>query len=277
MKIDLDEMAECFSRVSFAILDAYSYVIEPGKNTLSTYVTPSSGIFFPLRGKGRMTFDGVPYEMKPGKLFHTGPNMLLNREIIGSCKWEFVLIHYQIADKEKATFPYALSHYELDSGYNPHINDLLEKLCSACTVPGSLQTLRAKALFFCILDEVLTGVRNRRQESGHDLVEQAMEYMNRHYRKKFSIPNLSRMYGLSSKQFAYLFQKHAHMSPNEYLISQRMNHAKKLLSTTTFSIAEISDRIGYSDPYYFSKLFKKRTGISPSTLRISPEKMPTAN
>jgi AraC-like DNA-binding protein len=272
MKVDIDDMAEYFSRASFEIVDAYRFVIQPGKKRLATYTAPASGIVFPLRGKARMTFDGVSYEMEPGRFFHAGPRMTLDKEVVGESKWEFVLVHYQIPDSEKNTFPYALSHYELDPGYSPRINDMLQRLCHTCSLPGSLQSLRAKSLFFNVMDEVLTSSASRRRESGLALVEHAMEYMDSHYTEQLTIPKLAGQYGLGSKQFAYLFQKHGNISPNEYLISQRVNRAKELLCTTTCSISEISDCVGYSDPYYFSKLFKKRTGISPSKMRIYFEK-----
>lgn len=267
MKVDIDDMAECFSRISFEIVDACKFVIEPGKKRLATHTAPSSGIIFPLRGKARMTFDGVSYEMEPGRFFHAGPNMTLDKEVVGESKWEFVLVHYQIPDSEKYTFPYALSHYELDPGYSPRINDMLQRLCQTCTMPGSLKALRAKSLFFSVMDEVLTCSENRNKESGRALVEKAIEHMNSHYMEQLTIPKLAEQYGLGSKQFAYLFQKHVNMSPNEYLITQRVSRAKELLCTTVCSVSEISDWVGYSDPYYFSKLFKKRTGISPSMLR----------
>jgi AraC-like DNA-binding protein/mannose-6-phosphate isomerase-like protein (cupin superfamily) len=272
MKVDIDEIAEGFSKVSLDILDVHRIVIEPGKKRLAVHTAPSSGIIFPLRGKARMTFDGVPYEMEPGRFFHAGPRMSLNKEVIGDSTWEYVLIHYQVSDSEKHKFPHALSHYELDPGYNPKITDMLQRLCHAYTLPGSLQALRTKSLFFNVMDEVLTCSSNRRNDNGQGLIEQAMEYMNSHYMEQLTMPKLAEQFGLSSKQFAYLFQKHGRMSPNEYLISQRISHAKELLFTTACSIAEISDCVGYSDPYYFSKLFKKRIGISPSTLRIHIEK-----
>ena len=272
MKVDIDEMAECFSRVSIDILNAYRIVKDPGVKRLGSHTAPSSGIIFPLRGKARMTFDGVPYEMEPGNFFHAGPNMTLNKEVLGDSQWEFVIIHYQIPDSEKHTFPHALSHFELNPGYNLRINDMLQNLCQTCALPGSLQALRTKSLFFNVIDEVLTRSRTRRQESGQELIIEAMEYMDSHYMEPLTIPKMAGQYGLGSKQFAYLFHKHTKISPNEYLITQRMSRAKELLCTTPFSVTEISDCVGYSDPYYFSKLFKKHTGVSPTALRTYFEK-----
>ena len=56
-------------------------------------------------------------------------------------------------------------------------------------------------------------------------------------------------------------------SPINYLIRIRLSKAKELLENSKLSIKEISEAIGYKDPYYFSKLYKKYYGISPSKHR----------
>ncbi len=267
MKVDVDEIAEYFSMISFDIYDVHKTVIEPGRKQLGTYTAPASGLVFPLRGRARMTFNGVTYEMEPGRVFHAGPRMTLDKEVVGEGEWEFILVHYKIADNDKYLFPYASSHYELEPGYTPRISDLLQQFYRTSIVPGRLQALRSKTLFFAIIDEVLTCYGNRRNESSQELVEQVMEYMNAHFMEPLTMPSLAAQYGLNSKQLAYLFQKHAGISPNEYLIEQRISHARQLLCSTGCSVAKVSAYVGYTDPYYFSKIFKKRTGVCPSTLQ----------
>ena len=55
--------------------------------------------------------------------------------------------------------------------------------------------------------------------------------------------------------------------PNEYIIELRLQFAKNMLSGTNMSIKQISEHIGYNDPYFFSRLFKKHIGISPQEYR----------
>jgi len=98
-----------------------------------------------------------------------------------------------------------------------------------------------------------------------ELTEKAVEYMN--YMEPLTIPGLASQYGINSKQFAYYFYKYKGLSPNEFLIDYRMRRTKDLLCTTACSIAEISACVGYSDHFYFSKLFKKKTGLSPRSFR----------
>lgn len=214
-----------------------------------------------------MAFNGVTYEMEPGRVFHAGPRMSLDKEVVGNDDWEFLLIYYQVSDKDKYVSPYALSHYELEPGFNPRLNELLKKFHQAYTMPGSLQFLRAKALFFTIMEEVLTCYEKRQNKNNRDLVEQAMVYINDHYMEPLTMSSLAKLYGVSGKHMIALFKKYAGVNPNAYLIDQRINHAQELLCTTVCSVAEVSAYVGYADPYYFSKLFKNRTGVSPSTLQ----------
>ena len=57
------------------------------------------------------------------------------------------------------------------------------------------------------------------------------------------------------------------MSPHEYLIEYRISQAKNMLKTTSLSISEIAEKVGYSDSLAFSKVFKNHIGISPKTFR----------
>ena len=62
------------------------------------------------------------------------------------------------------------------------------------------------------------------------------------------------------------------ISPHRYIIELRIAQAKFLLSTTNVKIYDIAKSIGYDDPFYFSKAFKKMTGLSPSDFREKNKK-----
>ncbi|QDR82374.1 helix-turn-helix domain-containing protein [Sporomusa termitida] len=264
MKVDINDLSGYFAKINFSIVDIRRAVIEPGSKLFGITTSPFPGMIFPLRGRSRMSFDGVPYDMEPGKVFHGGPSMPLDKEVLGQSNWDYMVVHYQVHGNTRGTFPYALSHYELSPGYNPRINDTLHRMYHICKTPGNLPALKIKSLFFIILDEILTFVNCN---DSRELVAEAAEYMKNYHMEPLTIPELARQYDLTSKQFAYLFQKHTGMSPNKFLIEYRMRRAKELLCTTTFSVAKIAEYVGYSDPYYFSLLFKKRMGLSPSTLQ----------
>lgn len=269
MRVDINDLAGYFSNINLSLINVVRNVVPPGGKCFGVFTPPCSGLIFPLRGRARMFFDGIPYVMSPGKVFHSGPNMTLDKEVLGQSEWDFMVIHYQIHDDNKDALSYASSHYQINPGHSTRINTILHRLYQLCNTPGNLTTLRAKSLFFNLLDEILTCAANQENDNNRNLVEQSIEYIKLHYMNPLTIPELAAQYDLTAKQFAYLFQKYIGIGPNEYLIDHRMQHAKELLCTTTFSVAKISACVGYSDPYYFSKLFKKRTGFSPSALQRS--------
>ena len=67
--------------------------------------------------------------------------------------------------------------------------------------------------------------------------------------------------------FAELFKLHFHQTPSRYITLQKLEYAKQLLATPHLSVMEISELCGFSDVYYFSKVFKAQTNQTPSAYR----------
>lgn len=72
---------------------------------------------------------------------------------------------------------------------------------------------------------------------------------------------------ISEVYFRKLFTKHFGRSPKQFMIDLRIQKAKQLLSEGVISVSAISERSGFSNPYHFCRLFKQRTGITPSEYR----------
>ncbi|MBO5270967.1 MAG: helix-turn-helix transcriptional regulator, partial [Clostridia bacterium] len=75
--------------------------------------------------------------------------------------------------------------------------------------------------------------------------------------------------GVSIGGFYRLFKSWAGISPNEYRTRMRISAAKSMLRNSSLSIREIAMQIGYSDPYYFSRCFRRSVGVSPLTYRTN--------
>jgi AraC-like DNA-binding protein len=85
-----------------------------------------------------------------------------------------------------------------------------------------------------------------------------------------SLPSVKRMargLKMSSEHFSRVFHKVTGQSPRDFLLDTRLMRARHLLAETNLSIAEIAEELGYSDPFFFSRQFKKKIGIPPSTYR----------
>ena len=98
-------------------------------------------------------------------------------------------------------------------------------------------------------------------------IRQAKQYINEKYYMPLSLEEVSSQVGFNPAYFSTMFKKEAGMNFLEYLISIRIQQAKRMLLESDDSIAEITEVVGYNDLKYFSKLFKKTTGLTPSEFR----------
>ena len=99
----------------------------------------------------------------------------------------------------------------------------------------------------------------------------AVVYLQRHFSEKIRIADLAAHIGVSRSYLTQLFRAHLGVSPQEYLIRIRMNHASLCLRHTEDSVRDIAAESGYEDPLAFSKIFKQRFGVSPTEYRRAGE------
>lgn len=102
-----------------------------------------------------------------------------------------------------------------------------------------------------------------------NITQKAMDYIQSHYYKPLRRKEIADYIGLSEDRLGKIFKEETGRSLMTYLNDYRINRAKLLLRNSDLTIGEIATIIGFTDPYYFSKLMKKITGQSPSAWRKS--------
>jgi len=95
------------------------------------------------------------------------------------------------------------------------------------------------------------------------LILKIISYVNEHFSENFTLDDLCKKFFISKNTLCQRFQNSMHCSIVQYRLFARINMAKKLLTTTTKSIEEISEYCGFSSANYFSLIFKKEVGLSP--------------
>lgn len=98
-------------------------------------------------------------------------------------------------------------------------------------------------------------------------MELAMQFFNSHYNTDINIEEYAASRGMSVSWFIRNFKRYTHTTPMQYLVERRMTNAQVLLETTNYNITEIGKLVGYDNPLYFSRIFRKQKGISPSEYR----------
>lgn len=116
-------------------------------------------------------------------------------------------------------------------------------------------------------DKIGTATHNvscKASEKSMSVVETAKEYIQNNYSKDISLDDVSRTVNISPYYFSKIFKEETGEGFVEYLTGIRIEKAKELLNTTEYSIKEICSMVGYADPNYFSRSFKKNVGVTPT-------------
>jgi two-component system response regulator YesN len=122
------------------------------------------------------------------------------------------------------------------------------------------------------LQEILVGALTYRDSQANNqhsvMLQQVHEYIDQHYvDADLSLNEVASQVNLSPSHFSTVFSQETGQTFKEYLTEVRIKRAKELLRSTTLKSFEISYQIGYSDPHYFSYVFRKHTGLSPKEYR----------
>lgn len=113
------------------------------------------------------------------------------------------------------------------------------------------------------------------REQGQSVLEQnkhvtdVVRYMYRHLEENLTLEQIGEEFSLSKSYLNAIFQKHTQHSPMDFFIHLKMKRSCRLLRTTDLPVYEVAQKMGYADPYYFSRIFKKIVGISPRQYRKS--------
>jgi AraC-like DNA-binding protein len=106
--------------------------------------------------------------------------------------------------------------------------------------------------------------------NGNRGIEAAVAYMKNHLRESVTLEELAGAAGFSPSHLHYLFRKYSDYAPVEYFLRMKIQAAAKDIFFSGLAIRKIAESYGIEDPYYFSRLFKKITGLSPLQYRNSP-------
>ena len=102
-------------------------------------------------------------------------------------------------------------------------------------------------------------------ESGEELAHMVQKYLAENYREEISVETLSEVFHFSASYIGRVFRTQFGVPPVKYLLQLRMEKAKQLIhKNSDVNLALISEMVGFSDPHYFSRIFRATVGITPS-------------
>ena len=235
-------------------------------------------IVWVLAGLGFVETNSQRVEARPGQLFTFLPHQ---PQTYGSDRrdpWEILWVHCR--GPLATEFVRQIRYYgipDADLGLDPEIRDRWTELVLTFgqREPGFQVRVNTglAGLFGLILFRLLRHTVVPEREQPLD-VPRLQSYIQEHLREPVTLADLARQAHLSPTHFARVFKQQFQVSPIYYLLQQRVSLAASLISETSMPFKEISQAVGYADPYYFSRLFKKMTGLSPTAYRHSKRPAP---
>jgi two-component system response regulator YesN len=113
-------------------------------------------------------------------------------------------------------------------------------------------------------DRLCESFATHKKEHRHHIVDNVKKYIELHITQKLSLNEVAAIYGISPNYLSALFKKYNNCGYSEYITEQKIAKAKRMLSEDNLKVYEVADALGFESAFYFSKVFKKVVGVSPS-------------
>ena len=229
-------------------------------------------LLYIVSGKGHFYFHGEGRVVYAGRMVLIQPRQEQHYEYFGEDKPEVYWVHFTGSDVKNILHSYNIPmddpifYSGASSTYSYLFKEMIHELQDCKTGYEDLLTMYLRQIFLLVQ-------RTRQEERPtvstyiQEEMEFARRYFNEHYNEPISIQEYAESRNMSVCYFQRNFKQIVKHTPMQYLLTIRVNNAASLLETTDYSMAEIAAIVGYEDPLYFSRLFRKIKGVSPRDYR----------
>ncbi|WP_445487670.1 response regulator transcription factor [Niallia sp. 03133] len=164
---------------------------------------------------------------------------------------------------KKAAYDLLLHIKELQADTGSLLTDQFDLLEQAETLD------QIASLFKCVLEEMEPSFTPRIPDNGNggQLITKALEYIDAYYRENLTLQMVADSIHISKNYFSILFKQQTGYNFIDYLIELRIREAKRLLAEEDDRIYDVAETLGFNGVKYFSRLFKKMTGLTPLEYR----------
>lgn len=264
------EVIRLWNQTPVKLLDIRHLVIKQGE-VLQAYRLPASAFLFANQGEARLMLGGIEESPVYSQILHGNKGDCLNIWCLNQ-QFDYYLILYKpmidISYRgQQQPSPFE-QQYAFRSIYPAALLSMLDRMNDKWSTGEELDKLEATGLFYQFVYEQFRQMQLSGEEGSPDLAKQIAEYIHEQYCTPISMEHLAHLFHYSTHYLSKVFKRKYGCSPIEYLTRTRMDRAKSLLMDTDIPVRDIAESIGYSDIYYFSRLFKKQTGETPAQYKM---------
>ena len=229
-------------------------------------------IIYIAAGKGHFILDGKEVIVPAGSMVLFQPKQVQDYFYYGKDKTQVWFVHFTGREVRNILRHYEIptDGYILHTGISREYEDLFRRMRD--------ELVRCswgyEEMLTYLFRELLMTMHRRMTENAprvsgfiQDEIDRARLFFDEHYNEEISIEQYAVSRNMSTSWFNRSFRSAVGTSPMQYILDVRIRNAQTLLETTDYSVTSIAALVGYENPMYFSRLFRKAKGLSPSKYR----------
>ncbi len=217
-------------------------------------------------GEGAYTCGGKTYHLKRGDLFAVFPSQVVCYKADRRNPWEYYWVGFNGTEARRMV---QMTGFTRE---NPVLHPTAPETCKSLLLriyesSGSTPAADARmaGYLYLFLGHLMETAGTPTPSYGtQEYLHQALRFIQYNYASDIQVQDIARYAGVSRSQLYRAFLAHFDISPHTFLQRYRVNEACGLLHRREYTVTEVANSVGFSDPLYFSRAFKKIKGISPS-------------
>ncbi|MGO4537751.1 AraC family transcriptional regulator [Paenibacillus sp. 2TAB19] len=273
--MNIDDLIALWNHVNCKVIDIRRITVKAGES-IRSYHVPSSLFLMSIRGNATVNLGTEFHRMQRFTVLHAGKGAVLDL-VAGSEGLDYYSVYYKgsihppVPTELTALFEQGrlFDHSYSMMPDNPiELHRTMSQMLKEWNKQQPLVRLRVRTLLYQFVHELLHQMKAQGLGSvKRDLAAQIAAIIHKHYADPISLDSLSESLNYSVAHLSSYFKVRTGLSPIDYLIKVRIDKAASLLLETDATLKEIAVGVGYQDPSYLSRLFKKHKGVSPIRYR----------
>ena len=222
-------------------------------------------LLYTIEGNGILKYESKTYKLAPNTCFLINCNKFQNYFNNSSSLWKYYFIHFNGLSSPII--------YQKIIGFSGPVFQGDESLLSLMKKP-ELNIKKSNGFLEIYNSEIISSIiaaifrcTSNEPKSKTILIEKVVSYLENNFEKPISVDDVAKAFYVNSFYLQHLFKKTTSYSIHEYLLKLRLVESERLLVLSDYSIAEISEKIGFNSASTFIRFFKNKTEMSPLTFR----------